>query len=155
MANAPGQGRKPRSTHLKVVRGETNKDRLNTKEPKPLPKRPSCPRFLCTEGRKMWRYLAPQLERTGQLTRIDLGVFAAYCRVYGRWVRAEQAINVEGVLSVTVTGSVITNPNLWVANKCLSQLNTLGSALGLDPASRSRIIVDIKEGGDDFDDLLD
>lgn len=173
MAHAPGQGRKPKSTHLKLVRGETNKDRLNTKEPKPIPKRPPCPSVLQKEDRKMWRYLAPQLERTGQLTRIDLGKFASYCRAYGRWIRAERMINEKGVLyktgeKITRTtnkvgdvvekrsgGSITTSPYLWIANKCISQMDSLGSALGLDPASRSRLIIDIEGERDEFEDLLD
>lgn len=173
MANAPGQGRKSKSAHLKIVRGEKNKERINEKEPKPVPKRPPCPRFLDKEARKMWRYLAPQLERTGQLARTDLAIFASFCQVYSRWVKAERVLNDKGVLyktggktvttvsktgeTITKTsgGSVITSPMLWVANKCIEQFHKLGSSLGLDPASRSRIRVDLENAGDDFEDLLD
>jgi len=173
MKNTPGQGRKSRSTHLKLIRGERHKDRINEKEPKPTPRRPPCPRFLSREARKMWRYLAPQLERTGQLTRTDLAVFASFCQVYGRWVEAERIINEKGVLYktgekvVTTTnkdgevvtrssgGSIITSPMLWVANKAIDQFHKLGSSLGLDPASRSRIRVDLESEGDEFEDFLD
>lgn len=173
MANTPGQGRKPRSTHLKLIRGEKNKDRINTKEPKPKPRRPPCPRFLSKEARKMWRYLAPQLERTGQLTRVDLAVFASFCQVYGRWVEAERTllksgyyykaggktttrVNKEGETITETSGGIVqTHPALWVANKCIEQINKLGSQLGLDPASRSRIRIDIEEEKDEFEELLD
>lgn len=51
-----------------------------------------CPRFLDKEARKMWRYLAPQLERIGQLTRVDLAVFAAFCQAHSVRVKAERML---------------------------------------------------------------
>ena len=174
--NTPGQGRKSKPTHLKLLKGEKHRDRINDKEPKPIPKRPTCPRFLTKQARKMWKYLAPQLERTGQLTRVDLGVFAAFCQAYGRWVEAEKFLgknepqgylyksgekvvtrqHKDGSVTTTRTGGMImTNPMLWVANKAIEQFHKLGSSMGLDPASRSRIRVEIEREEDEFEDLLD
>ena len=160
-------------THLKLLKGEKNKERINEREPKPDPRRPPCPRHLNKTARRMWRFLAPQLEKTGVLTRVDGGVLASFCQAYGRWVWAERILNEKGPLYKTgektrtkttkegeaVTertgGYVTTSPVLWVANKAMDQMNRFGAELGLTPASRTRIRAEVGTGDDGFAELLD
>jgi len=171
--NRPGQGRKSKSSHLKLIKGEKNKDRINEKAPKPEPKRPSCPSHLSKEAKKMWRFLAPQLEKMGVLTRIDGSVLASFCQAYGRWVEAERVLNKTGPLykqgerTKTKTdkegqlvtersgGQVTTSPVLWVANKAMDQMNRFGSELGLSPASRERIRVEVGKDNSGIGKYLD
>ena len=90
MKNNPGQGRKPKPTHLKLLEGEVNKKRINFNEPKPRPKAPKCPSWLSREAKKEWRRLAPELERLNLLTKNDLAMFASYCAAFGKLAWAER-----------------------------------------------------------------
>ena len=149
MANDKGQGRKPKPTYLKLLEGEPNKRRINKNEPKVEKKRPPCPRFLSRDAKKMWKYLAPQLECVGVLTRVDLAVFASFCQAYGRWKDAEEKLTANGhPLYKTPKGHITTSPYLWVANKAMDQMNKFGSELGLTPASRTRIRAEVDSGGE-------
>lgn len=64
------RGPRPTPTPLKVLRG-ARKDRINQHEPKPTPGRPPMPSWLPPEAKKIWRRLAPELERMGVLTKAD------------------------------------------------------------------------------------
>ena len=92
MPNNPGQGRKPKPTHLKLLEGEPNKNRINFDEPKFKPKAPKCPSWLSTEARKEWNRLSPELERLGLLTGADMAMFASYCSAVGKLEWAEKEI---------------------------------------------------------------
>ena len=90
MPNNPGQGRKPKPTHLKLLEGEPNKDRINFDEPKFKPKAPKCPSWLSVEAKHEWNRLAPELERLGLLTGADMAMFASYCSAVGKLEWAEK-----------------------------------------------------------------
>jgi P27 family predicted phage terminase small subunit len=90
MPNNPGQGRKPKPTHLKLLDGEPNKNRINFDEPKFKPKAPKCPTWLTLEAKREWHRLSPELERLGLLTAADMAMFAAYCSAVGKLEWAEK-----------------------------------------------------------------
>ena len=52
-------------------------------EPKPESTAPPVPRELDTRAKKVWKDLAPKLERLGLLTEIDGGAFAILCQSHG------------------------------------------------------------------------
>lgn len=66
------RGRKPTPTAIKELEGNPGKRPLNTKEPKPVKKAPSCPKWLEPEAKKEWRRLAKQMEQIGILTEVDM-----------------------------------------------------------------------------------
>ena len=63
----PTEARKPTPTAIKELEGNPGKRPLNTKEPKPEKKAPSCPKWLEPEAKKEWRRLAKQMEQIGIL----------------------------------------------------------------------------------------
>jgi P27 family predicted phage terminase small subunit len=157
MSNQKGQGRKPKPTHLKLLHGEPNKDRINENEPKPAPVMPKMPTWLDTEARKEWKRIGPDLLAKGVITEWDMVAFANYCSVYGRLVRAEKEmkkliklVGPKAYIIQTPTGTKQTNPYIWVINKCIEQLRSLGSEFGLTPSSRTKIKVEKDDPGDDF-----
>jgi P27 family predicted phage terminase small subunit len=174
MPNNPGQGRKPKPTHLKLLEGEVNKHRINFDEPKPTPEAPKCPVWLSKEGRKEWKRLAPEMERLGLLTKADFAMFAAYCSAVGKLAWAEREIkkrrNYElkkiktqnlKESEVPTTGGMVdqaetkkgytTLPAVWIYNKSLEQIRSFGSEFGLSPSSRTRIKTsDLDDGDDDL-----
>lgn len=132
-------GRKPTPTNLKVLRGNPGKRPLNKDEPKPPPIAPKCPSHLDKEAKKEWRRIAPELEKLGLLTRIDMAALAAYCQAYGRWIEAESMIRKHGMLVKTPNGFPVMSPFLTIVNKALDQMKSYLVEFGLSPSSRSRI----------------
>jgi len=173
MGNNPGQGRKPKPTHLKLLEGEVNKQRINFDEPKPYPKAPKCPAWLSTEASREWKRLAPQLERLGVLTENDMAMFAAYCSAVGKLAWAEREIKKArkaelkmikakgqkekdvptsgGMIGGSKSKAYFTLPYVWIYNKSLEQIRSFGSEFGLSPSARTRIKVsDIDDTEDDL-----
>ena len=98
------RGRKPTPTAIKELEGNPGKRPLNAKEPKPVKKAPSCPKWLEPEAKKEWRRLSKQLEQLGVLTELDMASFAAYCQAYARYKEAEEFITQHGSIVKTPSG---------------------------------------------------
>lgn len=148
-------GRKPKPTHLKLLEGEKNKDRINRNEPKPTPIAPKCPKHLGKEAKKQWKLLAPELERIGLLTKIDGATFAAACQAYDRWIQAEKEIRESGLLIETPNKSLQIHPALSIANRAMDQLRKFCSELGMTPTSRARISIKPESDEDGWAGILD
>ena len=84
------RGRRPKPTHLKVMRGNPGKRALNPHEPKPRPAMPTCPAHLCPSAKAEWKRLARELHALSILSNLDRAALAGYCQAYGRWVEAEK-----------------------------------------------------------------
>lgn len=147
----PGRKRKP--TALKVLEGNPGKRPLPANEPKPIPVAPKCPTWLCREGRRLWKYLAPRLERLGLLTEIDGPAFAAVCQSFGTYVELEQRLKQVGRTMEFTNKAGATNeaerPEGRMARQALEQCKTLFTEFGLTPASRARICVKADSGEQD------
>ena len=88
LGQGKGGGPKPIPTKLKLLKGEKNKDRINTKEPKAIPIIGKPPAFLNKQAKKEWKKVAPKLERLGIATELDGSILAAYCDAYSIWLGA-------------------------------------------------------------------
>jgi P27 family predicted phage terminase small subunit len=155
MAGRPGRsGRKPKPTHLKLLEGNPGKRPINTREPKPPPVTPTCPRHLSDDAKKEWRRVTPLLDTLGLLTKIDRAALAMYCEAWGRWVQAEEALRKFGVMVKSPNGFPMQSPYLAVANKAMGQMRGLLAEFGMSPASRTRISVE-QPDDDDPEGLLD
>ncbi len=133
------RGRKPKPTALRRAEGNLGKRAYNHDEPQPPEGMPGCPDHLNGIAREEWDRLAEVLCRMGVLTPIDRAALAAYCRCYGRWVEAEEKLQVTPTLLKTATGYVQQSPWLSIANKHLELMGRYMTELGLTPASRSRL----------------
>jgi len=149
------KGRKPRPTQIKILEGEKNKNRINRREPKPHPGRPTCPDHLSPAAKSEWKRIVPQLEEMGRLSKNDRTELALYCQAYARWKKAEDVLNEKGELYKTQSGNVITSPMLWVANKAMEQCHKFLVEFGMTPASRGRINVAGPGEDDGWNKLLD
>lgn len=134
------RGRKPVPTALKVLEGNPGKRPLNSREPKPEKKAPTCPAWLEPEAKKEWKRLAKGMEKLGILTEMDRAAFAAYCQSYARWKEAEQHINEDGSLMTTPNGYQQQSAWVSIANNAMKSMSQFASQFGLNPSARSRII---------------
>ena len=150
------RGRKPKPTAIKLVEGNPGKRPLNTNEPKPKSKAPSCPKWLEGEAKKEWRRLAKQMEQLGILTEVDRAAFAGYCQAYARWKDAEEFISKHGAIVKTPSGYWQQVPQVSIAQQYLKQMSKFCEQFGLTPASRSRIVADSTQGdaADEMERLL-
>ena len=149
-------GRKPKPTALKELEGNPGKRQLNSNEPKPKAKAPSCPKWLDDDAKKEWRRLSKQMEQMGILTEIDMAAFAGYCQAYSRWKAAEEFISKHGSIVKTPSGYWQQVPQVSIAQQYLKQMQKFCEQFGLTPASRSRIVADTKQNEyiDEMDKLL-
>lgn len=151
------RGRKPKPSHLKAVQGNAGKRAINHDEPhvEALTEVPLPPEWLSPIGIQLWEKIAPWLVSSKILTDSDLANLEAYCAAYSRWRLAEEDIAKNGLVVASAMGGVVKNPACTVANESLKQVATFGSALGLDPASRSRLAVPgAKDADNPFKELL-
>ena len=140
------RGRKPSPSHLKLIKGNPGRRPLNKTEPKPTG-RPGPPAHLCEEAKTEWRRVAKVLHAIGVLTTLDRAALAVYCQAYGRWVRAEIALekmaandsSTQALLVRTKSKNLIQNPLVGVANKAMGAVLKAASELGMTPSVRSRI----------------
>lgn len=139
------RGRKPTPTAIKELEGNPGKRPLNAKEPKPVKKAPSCPKWLEPEAKKEWRRLSKQLEQLGVLTELDMASFAAYCQAYARYKGAEEFITQHGSIVKTPSGYWQQVPQVAQAQTYSKIMLRLAEQFGLTPSARSRIIAG---GGD-------
>lgn len=135
------RGRKPVPTHLRELRGNPGKRPLNRDEPALEASLPDAPEWLKGEPLGRWQAIAPQLEQLGLLTVIDVDALAAYCQVWTRWRKAEEAIVTFGQVIKTPQGYPVQSPYIGIANKALSHVRAFEAEFGMTPSARSRVTV--------------
>ena len=110
------RGRKPVPTRLRALRGNPGKRPLNRDEPALEATQPDTPTWLTGEPLDRWQVIAPQLAQLGLLTTIDVDALAAYCQVWARWRKAEDAIVTFGQVIKTPKGYPVQSPYIGIAN---------------------------------------
>lgn len=146
------RGRKPTPTARKILAGNPGKRKLNKHEPQhkalasAAPSAPDLagvdpPDWLDDRAKEAWRWYCPRLIKSRTLTDVDLHNLEAFCSAVSRWRMAEDEVARYGITVQSPQGGTVKNPAVTVINEALKQIATFGAALGLDPASRSRIKV--------------
>jgi P27 family predicted phage terminase small subunit len=159
-------GPRPTPTHLKLLRGNPGKQKLNKNEPQPPPtaEPPECPSFLTSFALDEWCGVAPGLHALGILCPLDVMPLSAYCVAYQHWREAEEALAemrkrdpaASGLLIKSTTGDPRIKPLCRVAAAAASDMIRYASEFGFSPAARSRITSGITYGlaPSKFDGLL-
>ena len=145
-ATVAGRGRKPKPTAKKLLAGNPGKRALNKAEPE-FSKITNVdpPEWLTDRAAQMWRMVVPELLRENVVAITDLHNVEAFCVAYDNWRLAQESVQKNGIVVAGAQGGPIKNPALTAANETMRQLVTFGSMLGLDPASRTRLIGGNKE----------
>ena len=143
-------GPKPKPTHLKIIEGNPGNRPLNHKEPRPRKAIPKCPEWMDPIARAEWRRVTKELKAMGTLSTADRTLIITYCRTFSKWVNAEKVVIAKGYLMETPSGMIQANPYVGIANQAQKELRLLCAELGLTPSSRSRLVVEGVDEGDDF-----
>jgi len=137
-------------TALRILQGNPGKRPLNKSEPQPLKGLPAIPDWLTIYPRAVenWQREGEILTRIGVMTEADQGVFAMRCYHFDQFLTMAEQIRREGrtIEVVTVVNKapvikVVTHPLIKQLEVTIVEYRRLGSLLGLDPATRSRIRV--------------
>lgn len=137
-------GPPPTPTAIRELQGNPSKRPLPEGEPKltPLSEYPQPPQHLGDGiARDKWLELARILTDAGVLTSGDLHNLEGFCLAYERWRAAEAEIKITGIIIEGEKGPMKSPANAVIAES-MKQWKELGSLLGLDPSSRTRLVVD-------------
>lgn len=149
----PMVGRKPKPTHLKLITGNPGKRKLEPeREPRPAVGVGSMPRgMLNAEAQKLWRDLAPKLERLGILTEVDGPAFALMCEWWGiARLAAREVRGLESVWTTDRNGRERRHPAIVVLKQATEMFHQLAGEFGLTPSMRTKLKVPEPEESDDF-----
>jgi len=126
-------------TALKLLQGTYDKSRAVENEPVyDAPATTEAPEHFDGLALLKWNELAPLLTKTGVLTETDLHNLEAFCLAYQQFRLAQRLIDQEGFV-VDSAGGVKKNPAVTVSHEAQRNMLSFGAALGLDPASRTKI----------------
>lgn len=143
------RGRKPTPTHLKLVKGNPGKRKVNADEPEYELTSIMPPPDLDDQAKVEWGRVAHQLQAQGVLTDVDRATLAGYCAAYSTFISAEGALKelaardkvFRGLVVKTSNGTMIQNPLVGIRNTALATMNKFAVELGMTPSSRTRIKV--------------
>lgn len=87
----------------------------------------------------MWRSIVPKLLERKILKLTDMHNVEMFCMAYHNLRKAQHDVVIYGVTISTESGR-IKNPALTAVNEASKQIASFGAMLGLDPASRTRLM---------------
>lgn len=149
VATVAGRGRKPKPTARKRAAGNPGKRALNDNEPDfGLVTDVSPPEWITGPASDMWQRVVPLLLKQQVLQMTDLHNVEVFCAAYGVWRAAKDNVAKNGIVVEGASGGPVKNPALTAMNEAARQMVTFGSMLGLDPASRQRLVGGGKNKGD-------
>ncbi len=176
-------GPPPKPTNLRLLQGNPSRRPINDKEPKPeaIEGIPKPPFKLKKEAMQIWERMCPMLSRIGLLTVCDTNTLARYCDLFARWIEDRNFIEKHGETydvphfykeEVEVvdkkTGEtrikyeqrkefkgVRQYPQVKQYLAYGQQLLRMEQEMGLTPAARSRIEVEVFDKGDSTDPMAE
>ncbi|MDB2704902.1 phage terminase small subunit P27 family, partial [Pseudomonadota bacterium] len=86
--------------------------------------------------------IAPQLEKLGLITELDMAALAAYCQAYARWAGAESKLKKQGedaLITETPSGYQQMSVLYQISNKAAEQMHKFMSEFGMTPSTRTRV----------------
>lgn len=169
------RGRKPDPEGLKAIKGNTRRQKKPPAKPAngasaakatPEPKSSAgkMPAWLNTQRRvqsaaakkaakltgEVWSFLQPELSRLNLLKATDDPALARFCRYMAEWILYTEVIDQEGAYYTTKSPHVedLRRPHpAFNARKIVEgALKDLGSELGLSPAARQRLMLQLAGG---------
>lgn len=156
---------RPKPTKLKILEGNPGKKKLNRSEPEPPPGLPEMPLWLSEfpVAVSEWNREGAILSGMGTLTTADAGIFAMRCYLADQIQEMASEIKTEGRVAYTAKmdslGNEVmdakTNPKAIQIKNLMTEYRQIGSLLGLDSSSRTKLSVDMEAGKKSkFSDLI-
>ena len=93
-----------------------------------------CPRWLSDAAKRIWRGLAPDLQRRGILTPLDRALLAVLCETLAQHRAATAAIELDGLI-----GGGEAHPLTEWASETARQALAIAHDFGLTPLGRAEL----------------
>jgi len=145
------KGRKAKPTKLKLLTGNPGKRPINLFEPEPPRGVPGMPEWLreFPVAVEEWTRESEVLDGMGVLTMAEAGTFAMRCYLVSQIQEMAIDIKKEGRVAYTMRmdslGNEVmdakSNPKCLQLKNAITEYRQIGSLLGLDPASRTKLTV--------------
>ena len=146
----------PKPTALKVLEGNKGKQKLNTKEPKPLPVHSiEVPGWLSKYAKEFWRKYVPMLVRLGLYTEADESAMILLSESYADFRECLLVTQADGRTFLTEKEYTVQRPEVAILRKARKDMESLLAHFGMTPASRSRLMVNLSKEMGDFEGMLD
>ncbi len=148
------KGRKPKPRSLKLFSGTEERYIKNESVPKQATNL-RAPSWLPEYGKTLWKQLAPELQRLGLLTELDITSFAALCCCYARARQAAEILERDGDISVNERGLARKHPANQIYRHNWNNFRQLAIEFGLAPSARTRLDVKLPAEESEIDDIPD
>lgn len=139
-------------TKLKLLNGETDKRRLNDREPEPTGDLPPCPEYLTGTAREAWNRFAAQVSSCRIATDLDATALELLCAAYAIYLDNLQKTLQHGAVWMEKGESAIPkfvySPHWAVMNKEWKKVKEMLCQFGMTPSSRSGIQADVPTDDD-------
>tara|TARA_R110001583_G_scaffold21308_3_gene80864 strand:+ start:17762 stop:18199 length:438 start_codon:yes stop_codon:yes gene_type:complete len=90
-------------------------------------------------AKNIWKAQSKLMIERGTLSREDLPILVAYCNAWSLMIQSQDDM-AKTLYSSTADGGEKVHPSVNINKIAVGQLKMLGSLLGLDPLSRSRVV---------------
>jgi len=131
------RGRRKKPDILKKLEGNAGKRALNGDAPIPEGSL-KMPIYVIGYAAEVWTQVVDSMPNE-LYASCDTAMLAAFCVAVGQFREATEMVAEKGLTIVTSDGEIKAHPVLSAQNKAILIISTLGSKLGLDPASRSSL----------------
>ena len=155
---------RPKPTKMKILEGNPGKRPINKLEPEPEPGVPEMPEWLVVSDAAVeeWDWMSTILNSMGVMTFADRNLLANLCYMQSQVRQLAEEIKVEGRVvyqqKMDSLGNEImeakTNPKAKLINDMIREVRLHSGAFGLDPSSRSRLIIMPQGQKSKFDGLV-
>lgn len=138
------RGRKPKPTAQKRLAGNPGKRPLNYDEPKPT-MRVKKPRGMATHNKyvgKLWDEYAPELERMGLLTGLDVAGLRLMLQHYQFALEAAFMVRDEGMTRRDENGVERKHPAMLMFEKNSEMYRKWATEFGMTPSARARLKIE-------------
>lgn len=149
------RGPAPEPPAAKIARGETRPSRVNYETPN-LPQRdPRMPRGMSTEAQSIWRTVLRTMKGSGVILEPDAFVLRAFCEVVASYAENVRLLGIGGTLIRGSQGrGLVMNPILRAVRDDRESIRLLARELGLSPAARAGLRIDMSAAMGDMDSVL-
>ena len=137
------RGPRPMPTHLRLLRGNPQKEPMNKNEPQPViePAVPAAPPFLTGYAGEEWTRIAKELWQLKLLSRVDMQPLAAYCEAYAIWRNAIEAYEtiaardptMRGLMIKSAKGTPLQNPIVPTFRQAAGDMVRFAAEFGFNP----------------------
>jgi len=115
---------------------------------------PNKPANLSAEASAEWDLLVGELSELGVISEVDRAAIEMAARYAGYFAEAAEDVQKHGLTVATKTGAKA-NPSIRARDDAARIRKTYLEALGLTPASRSRVSTPEPDSGPSLEDILD